>query len=150
MAIIGERDAAFVREQFQQRLTDDVTIDFFTQHQSVLTVPGQECAYCAETGQILEELAALTPKLHVVTHDLLAERELAERLGVDKVPALVFRGKNKGAVRYFGIPSGYEFATLVEDIIDVSTGEHGLSQATVDWLSALEQDLHLQVFVTPT
>ncbi|HEY8491757.1 MAG TPA: hypothetical protein VIO14_12280 [Dehalococcoidia bacterium] len=150
MAMIEERDAAYLREQFQQRLADDVTIDYFTQHQSVLTVPGQECAYCAETGQILEELAALTPKLHVVTHDFVAERELAERLGVDKIPALIFRGKNKGAMRYFGIPSGYEFATLVEDVIDASTGEHGLSRETAAWLSDLDRDLHIQVFVTPT
>ena len=53
-------------------------------------------------------------------------------------------------MRYFGIPSGYEFATLVEDVIDASTGEHGLSRETAAWLSDLDRDLHIQVFVTPT
>jgi len=53
-------------------------------------------------------------------------------------------------VRYFGIPAGYEFSTLVEDLIDVSKGTTRLSEKTREILATVDQDLHIQVFVTPT
>src|SRR6266536_3307177 len=62
---------------------------------------------------------------------------------------LLLQGHTKGAVRYFGIPAGYEFSTLVEDLIDVSKGTTGLSEKTREILAKVDQDLHIQVFVTP-
>ena len=56
----------------------------------------------------------------------------------------------QGAIRFLGLPAGYEFSTLVADIVDVSTGTVGLSEAAQAELRGLDQDLHLQVFVTPT
>jgi len=53
-------------------------------------------------------------------------------------------------VRYFGIPAGYELSTLVEDLIDVSKGTTNLSDRTREALATVDQDLHIQVFVTPT
>ena len=53
-------------------------------------------------------------------------------------------------MRYFGIPAGYEFSTLVEDLIDVSKGQTNLSEKTREVLSQVDQDVHIQVFVTPT
>jgi glutaredoxin-like protein len=53
-------------------------------------------------------------------------------------------------VRYFGIPAGYEFSTLVEDLIDVSKGTTKLREKTREILATVDQDLHIQVFVTPT
>jgi glutaredoxin-like protein len=53
-------------------------------------------------------------------------------------------------IRYFGIPSGYEFSSLIEDIMMVSSGQSGLSAATKEVLANLEKPVHLQVFVTPT
>ena len=62
----------------------------------------------------------------------------------------VFTQLLDGAIRFLGLPAGYEFSTLVADIVDVSTGNIALSEATQEELRGLEQDLHLQVFVTPT
>ena len=56
----------------------------------------------------------------------------------------------QGAIRFLGLPAGYEFSTLIADIVDVSTGTVALSEATQTELRGLEQDLHLQVSVTPT
>jgi glutaredoxin-like protein len=53
-------------------------------------------------------------------------------------------------IRYYGIPAGYEFSTLINDIMMVSRGESGLSAETKAYLAGLTQPLHLQVFVTPT
>ncbi len=74
--------------------------------------------------------------------------------GIDKIPAIaILKGGNAGAdcgIRYFGIPSGYEFASLVEDIIMVGNGDSGLAEATRKALATLPAEVHIQVFVTPT
>ena len=71
-------------------------------------------------------------------------------MGVTRIPAYIMQGKNKGKVRFFGLPAGYEFSTLLQSIIDVSTGETQLSQKTKDSLNKVDQNLQVQVFVTPT
>ena len=53
-------------------------------------------------------------------------------------------------MRFYGLPSGYEFGSLVELILDVSSGDSGLSEATRRALASLERDVHLRVFSTPT
>ncbi len=76
---------------------------------------------------------------------------------MDKIPATVLvvgkdndRAKNYG-IRFFGTPSGYEFSTLIEDIVDISQNKTSLSQKTLDRLRAsVDQSLHIQVFVTLT
>jgi alkyl hydroperoxide reductase subunit AhpF len=56
----------------------------------------------------------------------------------------------KGQVRYFGLPSGYEFSVLLGSLVDVSNAEPDLSEDTMAVLDALDKSLHFQVFVTPT
>jgi len=53
-------------------------------------------------------------------------------------------------IRFYGLPSGYEFTSLVEDIVDVSRGETSLSAESQAILAQIGEPLHLQVFVTPT
>lgn len=149
MALLTEKDAAAVREQFQQELVHPVKLVMFTQE--------FECAYCRETRQILEELVELSPLLSVQVYDLQGDANSATRLGVDKIPAVIpLRVSDNGAgevdygIRFYGIPSGYEFVSLLESIKLVSNGKLGLSQATLDKMAALSGPLHLQVFVTPT
>jgi glutaredoxin-like protein len=110
---------------------------------------GTDCEYCGDTKQLLEEIAALSDKITLETHDL-ADKEKAAQLQIDKAPAIaVMNGKDYG-IRYYGIPSGYEFGSLIDDIVDVSKGESGLSSATKAALAKLTQPIHFQVFVTPT
>lgn len=150
MPLISEKDQQTLRDLFAERLQHDVTITYFTQHDSVLIVPGHECAYCRETREILDELAGLSDKLHLEVKDYVRDEAEARELGVTRIPAFVFSGENKGQVRYFGIPAGYEFSSVVEDLLDVSTGAPELQDSTRQALDGLKQDLHIQVFVTPT
>jgi thiol-disulfide isomerase/thioredoxin len=52
-------------------------------------------------------------------------------------------------VRFIGTPSGFEFSTLIADIVDVSRGQLPLSEETVEAIRAIATPVHLQVFVTP-
>jgi glutaredoxin-like protein len=133
-------------------LTHPVTLVLFTQGAGgQLSV---ECAYCSEARELLEEVAALSDKLTLDVKDFVADAELARQYGVDKIPALaVTRGgpqpKDYG-IRLYGVPSGYEFATLIEDIKLVSRGEVELAAPTRAALAQLTKPVHIQVYVTPT
>jgi glutaredoxin-like protein len=59
-------------------------------------------------------------------------------------------GERDYGIRFYGIPSGYEFSSIIEDIVDVSRGDSGLQPATREALAAVSEPVHFQVFITPT
>lgn len=141
MPMLKEKDRRTLEEWFQ-KLRAPVRLVVFTQE--------HECEYCQETRELAEEVAAVSPKITVEVHDFVAEADLARQYGIDKIPAVAIIGEKDYGVRYYGFPGGYEFTSFVEDILDVSTGEHGLSEQTLRELARLDRPVHLQVFVTPT
>jgi glutaredoxin-like protein len=145
MALLKEQDRQYLIKEFE-RLKDPVEILMFTQE--------MECQYCRETHMIVDEIADLSDVITVEIHDFIADKELAEQYGIDKIPAIaILRGGDEPkdyAIRYYGIPSGYEFSSLIEDVMMVSQGESGLSEATKAQVAVLTKPVHLQVFVTPT
>lgn len=115
----------------------------------------ENCEYCADTRQLLEEVAAIDEKLSLSVYDLQDNADMAEKYNVDKVPAFVIAAKDEGqiidfGIQYSGIPAGHEFGTLINDIMLVSGRDSGLSEEVRQFLKNLEKPLHLQVFVTPT
>lgn len=150
MAIIGVEDRKTLQTLFAESLQHDVTLTYFTQKESPLLIPSQECDTCRDTRELLEELVSLSEKLHLEIKDFVRDGREAQELGIERIPALLIHGQGKGTMRFFGIPAGYEFSTLVEDILDASTGVARLSEATRQANERIEQDLHIQVFVTPT
>lgn len=151
MPIISEDDATQIRSLFEERLSGAVTLVHFTQQESRLVVPGVvPCAGCRDALQLLEELVELDERLTLEVHDLVREAELAAEMGIDRIPATVVRGDGEGdRVRLFGVPSGYEFSTLLEDIFDASS-EEAPPPPGIETLEDLDEDVHIQVFVTPT
>ena len=51
---------------------------------------------------------------------------------------------------YQGMPLGYELTTLVHAIVEAGRAEPTLSAASRERLAGLEQDVTIDVFVTPT
>ena len=150
MPLIGEKDADFIRDHFSKHMTGEVKITLFSQRESPLYVPSQECMYCSETRELLQEVAELNDNIKLHIKDFVTDQAEAASLGIDHIPAFLVEGAAKGKVRFFGIPSGYEFATLIEDIVDVSRGETDLQPKTKEALAALTDDIRIQVFTTPT
>lgn len=141
MAFLKEKDRQLVSREFET-LTDPVKLVMFTQE--------FECDYCKETRELLAEVASLSGKLTLEVHDFKSEPDVVGEYRIDKIPAVAIVGKKDYGVRYYGIPSGYEFGSLIEDILMVSHGESGLSEATRQVVQKLTQPVHIQVFVTPT
>jgi len=150
MPFLNDQDAAFVRKRFDQELHDDVTLEFFAPSAGGLTLPGQDGETAEYTRQILTEVAALSPKIHLNVHSLISDREVAERFGIARTPATVIRSDTDFGIRFYGMPAGYEFATLLEVILDVSKAAPSLADSTRDVLGRLKDEAHIQVFVTPT
>jgi glutaredoxin-like protein len=125
-----------------QDLKQDVTLKFFTQE--------LECRFCRETRELLDELQAVSARVKVETHDFVQEAVLAASLGIARIPAIAVCGEKDHGIRFYGIPSGYEFASLVEAVRLVANGEVKLSPEGRAFLDKLDADVHLQVFVTPT
>ena len=154
MALLDQQVRDQIGQLFEQ-LDGPVNMVFYTRRASPLVLPGQssdaDCPSCSDEEQLLGELAGLSEKLSLEIHDQRSAPDVFREAGIDKVPALVLRGQSTaGRVRFFGLPAGYEFSTLVADIVDVSRGTIELSERTRSALEALEEPVHLQVFVTPT
>lgn len=141
MPFLKGSDKKEVKKQFKN-LSDDVKLIVFTQK--------IECMYCRETKELAKEVASLSDKIDLEVYNFAIDQEKVEEYKIDKIPAIVVEGKKDYGVRFYGIPMGYEFMSLIEAIIAVSTGESDLSEETKAELQKLESPVHIQVFVTLT
>ncbi len=103
----------------------------------------REIEFGAEALRLCEELVALSE--HVTF------RSEQEPAGFEQFPAISVRpdGEEVG-VRYEGLPWGYELSSLVGAILEAGRAEPTLKQESQEALAALEDERHVQVFVTPT
>jgi glutaredoxin-like protein len=143
MGMINERDQKAVRERLS-KLTGAVKLVMFTQE--------MECQFCADTRGLVQEVAALSDKISLEVKDFLKEEGEAKKLGIDKIPAIAVLGSGDRdyGIRFYGIPAGYEFISLLESIEIVSAGQSGLSASGKEKIKGIARSVHLQVFVTPT
>jgi len=154
MDMLGKDVREATKKRFEAELTNPVTMRHFTGEQSRLVLPdslrSQDCFFCKEARQLVEEVASLSDKIRLEVLDYKAEAEKAAAAGVDKIPATLLAGAREYGLRFFGIPSGYEYASLVEALIDVSRGTSALGEKTKEALKAVDRPVHIQVFITPT
>ncbi len=144
--LLNEDVVQQVREVFAQ-LQQPVALLYFGQQEN--------CDYCDETRQLLEEVAEISDQIHLRTYDLKEDMEVAAEYRVDKAPGIVIAAKEGDqivdyGIRYAGIPSGHEFTSLIQDILMVGGRDSALSDRTREYLKSLDRPLRLQVFVTPT
>jgi glutaredoxin-like protein len=141
MGLLQARDKKAVAKEFA-KLRDPVKLINFTQD--------FECQFCQQTRELVQEVGSLSDKLSVEVYDFIKDKEKALKYRIDKIPAVVVEGKKDYGIRFFGIPSGYEFMSLLEAIQLVSTSESGLSDKTKALINPIATLMHIQVFVTPT
>jgi alkyl hydroperoxide reductase subunit AhpF len=145
----------FLNDGIQKQVTDvfadlenPVAIIFFTSKV-------QQCEYCIETEQLLTEVVDLSKKLTLKVYDLEDDALLANEFHVDKAPGFVVAGQDGEQVidygiRFYGIPAGSEFGSLISALLLVSKRQSGLNDQTRAFLSGLSKPVHLMVFATPT
>ena len=148
--IISDQDRATLKRTFRKDLSGDVNLRLFTQRPSPIAIPGRDCPSCAQTQQLMEELAALSPKLHLDTIDFYQDPQVARDHGVTRIPALLLGANGHSRVKFYGVPMGYKLATIVEGIKTISRNVSPLSMETRKKLRRVNQPVHIQVFVTPS
>jgi glutaredoxin-like protein len=141
MGVLKEKDRGKLINVFKE-IEKDVKIVMFTQE--------IECQHCEMTRNMLEEVSDLSDKLSLEVHDFVAEADLARKHGVDKIPAIVLLGDRDYGIRFYGVPAGYEFNALIEDIMDVGKRDPKLSEEVMTELAKVDRPVHLQVFISPT
>ncbi|MCS6769555.1 MAG: thioredoxin family protein [Candidatus Caldarchaeum sp.] len=142
MPFLNENDRRAVRSRLSG-LASQVVLRVFTQE--------FECQYCRDLRELSSELEELADgKIKMELYDFEKDKQLADKWRVDKIPALLLHGEREYGIRYFGLPAGYEFAALLEDLHDVSRGRSRLSPSTVEKVRKINSPVHIQVFVTPT
>ncbi|HVP41060.1 MAG TPA: thioredoxin family protein [Candidatus Krumholzibacteriaceae bacterium] len=142
MGLLPEEHKQHVKEELNQRLVNKVKLVVFTQE--------TECPFCKETRELIQEMSELSDKIEVAVYDFMKDKDQAALYKVDKVPALVILGEKDYGIRYYGLPFGYEFQTLMEDLVAVSNRNSGLSETTRDLLKTVDKPVHIQVLVTLT
>lgn len=110
-----------------------------------------ECEPCTSASLFVGEFTALDERLSVERKDFLADRELAKKLGVHHIPALLLHRPedDRAALRYYGVPGGYEFGAFLRAILLFSTGryEQPLDRES---LGLIDREVNLKVFVLTT
>jgi glutaredoxin-like protein len=144
--LLNDEVTGQVRDVFQG-LQEPVEVFFFGAKEN--------CVYCDDTRQLVEEIVELSDLLGMQIFDLEENAETARQYNVDKVPGLVLLGRDGEqlldyGIRYAGIPSGHEFSSLINDLVLVSGRDSGLDQETRQILAGLNEPVLLQVYVTPT
>jgi len=142
MSFVNNHIKELLKEIFEKELRDEVRLVFFTQD--------IECEFCEEAREFLQELASLSKKIKVEVYDFMKDSDKAKEYGIDKIPAIAMIGSKDYGIRFYGLPSGYEFPVFIDDIVDISKGDSRLSEKVKVLLKSINKPLHIQVFVTPT
>jgi alkyl hydroperoxide reductase subunit AhpF len=142
VAIFRPEDEARVRELFDAL---ERPVELLVAHGPEETpLPGAgDIDFGAETERVVRELGELSP--------LVSVRVEEEPPGFDRYPgvAVLPEGRDAG-VRYYGLPWGYELGSLIGAVLEAGRRESSLKPESLERLAALDRDLALDVFVTPT
>lgn len=142
MAIFRPEDEARVRELFAEL---ERPVELLVAHGPEETphVGARDIDFAAETERVVRELAELSE--HVT---MRVEEEPA---GFERYPAVSVQPEGRDAgVRYYGLPWGYELGSLIGAVLEAGRAESSLSPETLERLAALDRDVAIDVFVTPT
>ena len=132
-----------VRELFA-RLDRDVELVLVNGPEQTPLAGAGDIDFGARAEATLEALAELGEQ---VTLRVTGEPEL----DVERFPAIcVLAGGEDTRIRYYGLPWGFEVASIVGAVLEAGRAESSLSTETLALLASLERDVTLEVFVTPT
>jgi glutaredoxin-like protein len=144
MTLLSESDRRSASASLAD-VTRPVTLLLFTQ-----TFAAPESALVAK--EVVDEVASLSPMVSVEEANFVLDKERAGQFGVDRIPSVVLLSQGSDTrIRFVGAPSGYEFASLLEAVRMVGTGNSGLSPESRALIAAhATGPLDVKVFVTPS
>ncbi len=140
MGLLDENTKNEIKKLFEE-IKDEVKLIF---------VSKENCEYCPNISELVDELGSLSSMIKVEKYDI-NNKEIVNKYKIDRAPVIIVDGKNKGLVRFFGIPSGHEFGPFLMTIIDASRGESKeLPNELIEQIKKIDKPLRMLVFITPS
>ncbi|HEY3542963.1 MAG TPA: hypothetical protein VGK79_10515 [Gaiellaceae bacterium] len=154
MAIFRPEDEARVRELLGALERPVELVVAHGPEETPLPGAARDIDFAAETERVVRELAELSPSLSVRVEDgpaLAAEGGRSSGPSFERYPAVaVLPAGEDAGVRYYGLPWGYELGSLIGAVLEAGRAESSLSGESLERLAALDRDVSIDVFVTPT
>lgn len=108
------------------------------------------CQTCHMQHELLRELASLSNKIELEIYDFIQDGDKVRSFGIERIPATVVVGQKDYGIRFYGVTGGYEFQSLLQAILMVSTGSSGLDPRLEALVKTIKDPVHLKVLVTLT
>ena len=132
-----------VRELFA-RLDRDVELVLVHGPEQTPLAGAGDIDFGARAQATLEALAGLGERVSLRVTD-------EPELDVERFPAIcVLANGEDTRIRYYGLPWGFEVASIVGAVLEAGRTASSLAPETLMLLESLEHDVALEVFVTPT
>jgi alkyl hydroperoxide reductase subunit AhpF len=142
MGLFGTEEEAKVRQLFDA-LERPVELLVALGPEATPLPGARDIDFGAETRRVVEGLAALGERLSCRVEE--------QPEGFDRYPAVaVLPDGGDVGVRYYGLPWGYELASLVGGVLEAGRRASSLRPESLARLAALDRELAVDVFVTPT
>lgn len=135
---LREKDKRYLKDRFEKEMVNEVKIILYTR--------GLDCNFCADAEQILKEVAETSDKIKLEVLNVVLDRDKVKG-HVGMVPMITVGNER---IKFIGVPFGYEFAVLIEDIVEFSRSEYFLSPSSVEKIKKIDKPMNIKVFVTPT
>ncbi len=136
-------------EELQEQLVEvfnemkqEITLVLFTKE--------GECYTCEETKAYMQEIAALTNKIHLVEKKIETDLEDVKKYNIEMVPSVIFlndKGLYEG-VKFNGIPAGHEINSFVSAVLEVSGAGEEAPDELKAWLENIKMPVNIKVFIT--
>ena len=143
MAIFRPEDEARVRELFAEL---ERPVELLVAHGPEETpLPGaaRDVDFGEQTERIVHGLAELSEQVSIRVEE--------EPPAFERYPAVSVQPEGRDAgVRYYGLPWGYELGSLIGAVLEAGRTESSLRPESLERLAALDTELAIDVFVTPT
>lgn len=145
--IIDTETERQLKAKFIQEMKNPVDVILFV---NLIVMPGQEEIQEINNfaRQFLKELSDIEPR--IIVKELTVTDKKAKELGIITSPSIAIGYDLGYKIIFNGAPLGHEATSLIEIIILVSSAESHLESNSKELLKNMSNDVHLQVFTTPT
>jgi len=128
-----------IKKKFSKELKGDVKLILFGKE--------NECTFCLEYNELVEELAALSDKISAEHYPVSSPK--AKEHGIELAPSLlIYSPEHKTSAAFCGPPGNHFFPVLLEDIADASCGVPNISKDLIEKVKAIDFPVKIRVFVS--
>jgi len=148
MVLFTDQNRKELKRRFRKDLKKEILFSLFTTNPSLLTIPGRECQDCPQAQELLEEICALSPKIHLKIHNYFDALEPRRQYDIDKIPAIVMESEGANPLVFYGIPQGYQFPVFLDGMERMSRDVSSLANTTRKGFSKINRLVTLRIFVS--